>query len=62
MYQINVDSKARGHSRDALIHPNNKMFEMAQTHVNIFICILIGFFLNKSIPSIANERLATIFI
>jgi len=44
MYQINVDSKARGHSRDALIHPNNKMFEMAQTHVNIFICILKGFF------------------
>ena len=34
MYQINVDSRARGHSKEALAHPNNKMFEMAQTHVN----------------------------
>jgi hypothetical protein len=44
MYQINVDSKARGHSKDALIHPNNKMFEMAQTHVNIFFNFYWPFF------------------
>jgi len=35
MTQINVDSKARSHCKEALQNPNSGMFEKAQTHVNI---------------------------
>jgi len=35
MTQINVDSKARSHCKEALQNPNSAMFEKAQTHVNI---------------------------
>ena len=34
MTQINVDSKARSHCKDALQNPNETIFEKAQTHVN----------------------------
>jgi len=33
MTQINVDSKARSHCKEALQTPNSAMFEKAQTHV-----------------------------
>lgn len=33
MTQINVDSKSRASCKDALLNPNNKMFERAKTHV-----------------------------
>lgn len=33
MTQINVDSKARSHCKEALLEPNSAMFEKAQTHI-----------------------------
>lgn len=44
MTQINVDSKARSHCKEALQNPNDEMFEKAQTHVKI-----INFFFNSMI-------------
>ena len=40
MTQINLDSKARSHCKEALQNPNDEMFEKAQTHVIIFSFIL----------------------
>ena len=51
MYQINVDSKARSHSKDALLHPNNKMFEMAQAHVTNSKVFFAHFVFNISLKT-----------
>ncbi len=53
MTQINVDSKARSHCKEALQNPNSEMFEKAQTHVR-----MVSFEVVKSINRCFSKRLA----
>ena len=53
MTQINVDSKARSHCKEALQNPNSEMFEKAQTHVR-----MVSFEVVKSINRYFSKRLA----